>query len=101
MDYTSVHFYLSPDVNVHSRQIYTIWDLLGDVGGLLDFLKLLISPFLSFLAFISGTGFDTHIVESIFKVQKKVDLSTSIFDVIKRRKKLKIAACSWGLDKCN
>ena len=30
---------MSPDIEVSKRQIYTILDLLGDIGGLLDALK--------------------------------------------------------------
>ena len=30
---------MNPDIEVSKRQIYTILDLLGDIGGLLDALK--------------------------------------------------------------
>ena len=30
---------MNPDLKVSKRQIYTILDLLGDIGGLLDALK--------------------------------------------------------------
>ena len=39
---------LSPDTKEHARSIYTIWDLLGDIGGLFDMLRLLKSPFVTF-----------------------------------------------------
>ena len=35
---------LDPDIVEHQRSIYTIWDALGDIGGLFDMLKLLALP---------------------------------------------------------
>ena len=31
------------------RNVYTIWDALGDIGGLIDILRLLKQPFISFI----------------------------------------------------
>ena len=39
--YCAIYFDLSADYTIHKRSIYTALDLLGDVGGLLDGLRLL------------------------------------------------------------
>ena len=53
---------LSPDIKVNTRSIYTIWDLLGDIGGLFDMLKLIKSPFVTFFSFLLGAGLETHLI---------------------------------------
>ena len=58
-DYTTVE---------HTRSIYTIWDLLGDVGGLFDMLKIIGSPLVSFLSFVVGSGLEIHLIQLLFKV---------------------------------
>ena len=63
--------YLDPDVKEYKRSIYTIWDVLGNIGGLFDMLKLLSSPIITFCTFIVGTGIDNHLIQSVFKLQKK------------------------------
>ena len=59
---------LSFDAVVETRQIYTIWDFLGDVGGLADMLKLLGGPIISFIQLILGSGLSKLLIKSIFKV---------------------------------
>ena len=52
----------------HFRSIYTFWDLLGDVGGLLDMLILLGAPVLSVSSFVFGSGLEAFLIESLFKI---------------------------------
>ena len=42
-------FLVSPDTVVYQRTIYTFLDFLGDVGGLLDGLKLIGATFIGFI----------------------------------------------------
>ena len=58
LDYYQVYFMLSPEVRVHTRSIYTIWDLLGDIGGLLDMMIKLKSPLVSFFSFLLGISLE-------------------------------------------
>ena len=55
---------------VETRQIYTIWDFLSDVGGLVDVLKLLGYPVISFIQLILGNGLSRLLIKSIFKIQR-------------------------------
>ena len=57
---------LSPDINMHSRSIYTFWDLLGDIGGLFDMLRLIIKPLITLVSLAFGTGLETYLVQAIF-----------------------------------
>ena len=52
----------------HSRSIYTIWDLLGDVGGLFDMLILLAKPILSLYSLLIYSGIDSYLNQSLFKI---------------------------------
>ena len=70
-DFFQLRIYLSADLNEIKRSIYTIWDLLGDVGGLLEMLKLLASPLVTMFTLLSGAGLEKYIHESLFKVQRK------------------------------
>ena len=92
---------LSPDIRVHTRSIYTIWDLLGDIGGLFDMLKLMQSPFVTFFSFLFGIGLETHLVQAMFKVQKTLSPNPNFLEIIQKRKKLKIVSCNWLFNKRN
>ena len=52
---------------VETRQIYTLWEFLGDVGGLVDMLTLLGSPIFSFIQLILGSSLNRLLIKSIFK----------------------------------
>ena len=47
---------LETDAVNEVRQIYTIWDVLGDIGGLADMLELLGWPIITFAHAILGSG---------------------------------------------
>ena len=53
---------------VETRQIYTIWDFLGDVGGLADMLKLLATPIISFVQLVFGSSLNRLLIKLIFKI---------------------------------
>ena len=91
-DYTTVEY---------SRAIYTIWDLLGDVGGLFDMLKIIGSPLVSFLSFVVGSGLETYLVQLLFKVQKKRTDNTQITSFIKNRKPFRAKLCNFLFYKRN
>ena len=91
-DYTTVEY---------SRAIYTIWDLLGDIGGLLDMLEVLGAPLVSLLSFIAGSGLENYLIELLFKVQKKQADKTQILGFIKNRKPFRAKFCNFLLHKRN
>ena len=53
-------------------------------------LQVIATPILAITTFFLGSGLDHFLVESLFKVQKKMDNSHSIADHIKRRKPFKV-----------
>ena len=59
---------LDDDILEHKRSIYTLWDMLGDIGGLFDMLKVLTYIPLSFSGLLLGSGIDQTINESLFSV---------------------------------
>ena len=72
----------SNDVKENSRSIYTIWDLLGDVGGLYDMLKLISQAVVSLYSMTVFSDLDSFLHESLFSVQRKTKPSADILKVI-------------------
>ena len=48
------------------RSVYTIWDVLGDVGGLIDMFKILALPLVTFVNMLFGTGLTRFLLQAIF-----------------------------------
>ena len=59
---------LDHDAIEEKRSIYTIWDVLGDIGGLIDMLYLLGKPFIFLSNIVAGSGMSRHILKSLFVV---------------------------------
>ena len=59
-------FNASPHQRNHSRSVYSILDYLGDVGGLLDALKLIAS---ASIAPFGGYSYITVLLTKLFSVQ--------------------------------
>ena len=53
---------MDSDIVLHSRSIYSVWDFLGDIGGLFDMLKLLAEPILAITTTILGSGLDRYLI---------------------------------------
>ena len=66
------------------RSIYTIWDVLGDIGGLLEMLKYLCYPLIIASQLIDNNGLRGLLFKSLFKVQVKTE-ADDIFSHIKSR----------------
>ena len=60
-------FNLDSEKVKHSRQIYSYLDLLSDVGGLFDILKIIGSYIVLFGSLMTGSKLDRHLVSRIFK----------------------------------
>ena len=91
---------LNFDSVTETRQIYTIWDFLGEVGGLMDMLKLIGQPLISLIHIIFGSGLSRLLFRSLFMVQCKNSKNDLLLH-LKHRKPLKIRICSWLIDKKN
>ena len=64
---------LDHDAIEEKRSIYTIWDVLGDIGGLIDMLYILGKPLMVLTNLILGSGMSRHILKSLFVVQNKTN----------------------------
>ena len=58
---------MSPEIVHHKRSIYTILDMLGDIGGLSDALFSIGGFFISFITAITGSQLDNFLVTNLFK----------------------------------
>ena len=85
----------------HSRAIYSIWDFLGDVGGLFDMLTLLAQPILALSTALFGSGLDRYLMATLFKKEKRYKFNQSIFSLIDQRKSTKVKCCNWLFDRRN
>ena len=57
-----MHIGLELDAINKTRQIYTIWDVLGDVGGLMDMLRLIGLPIIALIKVFFGDNMGRFIV---------------------------------------
>ena len=69
---------------VYKRSIYTLLDLLGDVGGLLDGLKIFGGMLTSLITCVFGNPLTAFIVNAVYKVDKMKTQSKSQYSVIER-----------------
>ena len=73
---------LDLDVIEQVRSIYTIWDVLGDIGGLVEMLRYLCYPIIIVTQIASNSGIRSLLFESLFKIQVKT-VADDIFSHIK------------------
>ena len=62
-----IKFTIDADIKKYTRQIYSGLDLIGDVGGLLDGLRLLGYMILGVLQFIFGSTFESYLLNKLYK----------------------------------
>ena len=94
-------FQISVDKVIHSRAIYSVWDFLGDVGGLFDMLKIIAEPIVALSTAMLGSGLDRYLVQALFRKESRRRPSESVFTHIKRRKHTKVKWCNWLYDRRN
>ena len=68
-----IEFIILNDITQHKRSIYTIMDILGDVGGLLDGLRLLGGFLMSAYTFMVGNPLNAFLVNRLFLRNKVSD----------------------------
>ena len=92
----SVQLALLNEKVVYKRSIYTFLDLLGDVGGLLDGLRIFGGMAASLYTCIFGNPLIAFIVNAVYKVDKKTSRSespASELERISKRTHIKMLAC--------
>ena len=57
---------LSEDAVQTVRSVYTIWDVLGDIGGLIDMFKILAQPLVALSNLLIGSGMARFLLQAIF-----------------------------------
>ena len=89
-------FQINLDRVYYSRNIYGVWDLLGDVGGLFDMLKLIASPITVLFTMLFRTGLSNYLLTALFQIEKKRTENTNedILTHIKQREPAIIKICS-------
>ena len=91
----------SSETHVYSRAIYTFWDLLGDVGGLFDMLKLIGQAMIAFITSLSGSKLNRVLISQIFYLPNKKKQDQSVWNHIWTRKHLKPRTCNMFLNRKN
>ena len=89
---------MSMDIVNHSRSIYTVLNLLGDIGGLYSLLRRIGSSLLSFFTFMYGSKLHSRIIKKLFKTESKTitdDNEMTILESIFKREKAKTAKRFW------
>ena len=59
-------FEMSLDVIQNNREVYTVMDMLGDIGGLLDFILIVVKAVFSIVLTISGSELMTNLTNKLF-----------------------------------
>ena len=89
--------FLSPDKQMYKRSIYTFLDWVGDVGGLLDGLKLVGAMLMTFRSMILGNPFSSFLLSSLYKKDttdtKKLEGEEAIIESINRRTRFVVPFC--------
>ena len=96
--YLNLFVQISPDKYMYKRSIYTFFDWLGDVGGLLDALRLIGVVLMAFYTLIMGNPLSGYLVNSLFKRGKEVVThkdNPSEFDRIKSRNRFSMLPCTF------
>ena len=69
---------LSPNRTKYTRSIYSFFDWLGDVGGLLDGFRLIGVIVMYFYTFIIGNPLNAFLVNSIFKREHRLNKTVNV-----------------------
>ena len=78
----------------HTRSIYTMWDFLGDVGGLFDMLRLLAEPLVKMFSVIFGSRLDRFLLAALFKKERRRNPNEDVLTHVKHRKPFKASLIS-------
>ena len=69
--YITFYVNLSFDTITENRRIYGVFDLLADIGGLLDSLQILSRNLFVLITWLFGSEFQFLLISRIFKLQSK------------------------------
>ena len=66
---------------MHTRQVFSFWDFLADVGGLYDMLLILGGAVVSVFRLLTGSPMNRFIIKHLFKVERKKQSSSHSMDL--------------------
>ena len=66
-----IWFEVSEEMIHHKRSVYTIYDLLGDLGGLFGMLEIFCQVLLTATTALFGDGLEQYLIGRIFKLETK------------------------------
>ena len=69
---------MNPDTVEYQREVYTIWDLFGDVGGLLEVTTIFGGFLMATVSALTGSNLDTYLLSKLFFVEKKRSTSKKV-----------------------
>ena len=64
-------FGMNMSTMMHTRQVFSFWDFLADVGGLYDMLFILGGAVVSVFQLLTGSPMNRFIIKHLFKVERK------------------------------
>ena len=88
---------MSPESTIYSRSVYTVWDWLGDLGGLYGTLYLMGSYIVKLTSYIAGDSLTLQLIENLYKFEaptKRRD-NRDISKWITHRRPAKLSYCTW------
>ena len=53
---------MDPDTVEYQREVYTIWDLFGDVGGLLEVMMIFGGLFMTTMSALAGSNLESYLL---------------------------------------
>ena len=72
---------MSTDTVSHERSVYTVWDWMGDVGGLFGTLSIIGAQIVSLTSYISGNSLMRELIERLYFVEastRRYEMSADI-----------------------
>ena len=74
----AIEYQLKKDVQHYSRSIYTFLDVLGDIGGLLDALKVVTQLVVLLYFSVFGNPMHEFLLKGVFMRESKYDKSSKV-----------------------
>ena len=66
---SQIDFEMDMNTVTHIRQVYTIWNLLGDIGGLYGILVIFGYYLTALVSFLTGTGLHLKLISRLYKFE--------------------------------
>ena len=81
-------FELDQDKVKHTRTVYSLWDVLSDIGGLFEILQYMAKTIVTLVSTLTGNQLNRFLIGSLLKFESKSrskNVKTQTMSDIKRR----------------